>query len=55
MNLTTTATFPLVTGTTVDVTCDTRYMNTGDGTVTCDRDTSYLYVDEPLCSLGKFS
>ena len=50
MHLTTTATFPLVTGTTVDVTCHTRiYRNTGDSTVTCDQDTRYRYGDEPEC------
>ena len=56
MHLTTTATFPLVTGTTLYVSCGTvGYMNIGDSTLTCNKNSSYIYVDEPECSPGKFS
>ena len=53
-HLTTTSTFPLVTGTILVVACDTGYMNIGNSTATCDRNTSYLYVHEPECKPGRF-
>ena len=47
--------FPVVTGTTITVSCQEGYINTGSKVVTCN---TYLYQDfqydtVPYCSFGK--
>ena len=49
-------TFPVLFGTLVTVTCDTGYRLEGSNTVTCDRDTTFTFLEQPACiQLGMFS
>ena len=46
--------FPIVFGTVVEVTCDSSYKLEGSYTVTCDRDTTFTFVEQSACiQLGK--
>ena len=47
--MTTEVTFPVSTGTTLSVTCDDSYPNTGDDVVTCYSETHYSYSATPTC------
>ena len=53
-NMVTETSFPIVFGTAVEITCDTGYKLEGSNTVTCDRGTTYTFVEQPACKeLGK--
>ena len=50
--MTTTVTLPVSYGTTLTVTCDIGYKNTGDDTITCTTDNKYSYSVQPQCIQG---
>ena len=53
-NMETETPFPIVFGTAVEITCDTGYKVEGSNRVTCDRGTTYTFVEQPACKeLGK--
>ena len=46
--------FPIIFGTVVEVKCDSGYKLEGSNTVTCDRDTTFTFVEQSACiKLGK--
>ena len=48
--------FPIVFGTVVEVTCDNGYKLEGSNTVTCERDTTFTFVEQSACiQLSEFS
>ena len=52
-NLTTTVTFPVNYGTLVPVGCNTGNTLSGDSSITCEKDTAFVYTAEPVCNQGK--
>ena len=52
-NLATTVAFPVNYGTLVSVGCNTGNTLSGDSSITCEKDTTFRYKDEPVCNQGK--
>ena len=52
-NLATTVTFPVNYGTLVSVGCNTGNTLSGDSSITCEKDTAFVYTDEPVCNQRK--
>ena len=53
-NMVTETSFPILFGIAVEITCDTGYKLEGSNRVTCDRGTTYTFVEQPACKeLGK--
>ena len=53
-NMETETSFPIVLGSVVQIACETGYRLEGSNTVTCDRGTTYTFVEQPACKeLGK--
>ena len=51
-NLITTAEFPVDYGSELTVLCEENYSLTGDNTLTCQKDTEFIFTQQPECVLG---
>ena len=51
-NLNTTETFPVNYGTLVSVGCNTGHTLSGDGSITCEKDTEFTFSNAPVCNIG---
>ena len=52
-NLITTETFPVDYGTVVSVECNTGHTLSGDSSITCEKGTTFIFGNEPVCNIGE--